>query len=82
MDASRALAWQLPADTVEWYQGTQANRDDAMRSRGVASSGAEQYEFEESLQFTAAGVRAHVHVTRGVELPPHEFRPISAASQK
>jgi hypothetical protein len=61
-DAARLVAAQVPADTVEWYQGIQANRDDLMRSRGIATSGAEQYEFEESLQFTSAEVWQHFAV--------------------
>eukprot|EP00937_MAST-01D_sp_MAST-1D-sp2_P000446 g446.t1 len=58
-DAARELAWKLPTDTVEWYQGMQANRDDYMRSRGVATSAAEQYEFEESLQFETNEIFQH-----------------------
>ena len=46
-------------DTIEWYQGLQANRGDLMRSRGIATSACEQYEYEESLQFDAAEVWAH-----------------------
>lgn len=61
-DASRLVAASLPADTVEWYQGIQANRDDIMRSRGIATSGAEQYEFEESLQFSPPEVWQHFAV--------------------
>ena len=47
------------ADTVEWYMGVAANARDQMRRRGVATSGAEQYEYEESLQFAPAEVWAH-----------------------
>ena len=61
-DLARKQAWLLPSDTVEWYQGIQANRGDAMRSRGIATSGAEQYEFEESLQFSPAEVWQHFAV--------------------
>ena len=46
-------------DAVEWYQGLEANRGDFMRSRGVATSACEQYEYEESLQFEPADVWRH-----------------------
>ena len=47
------------ADTVEWYMGIAANARDQMRRRGIATSGSEQYEYEESLQFTPAQVWEH-----------------------
>jgi hypothetical protein len=62
-DAERALA-RLggAADTVEWYMGIPANARDQMRRRGIATSGAEQYEYEESLQFSPAEVWQHFAV--------------------
>ena len=66
-DAERALA-RLggAADTVEWYMGIPANARDQMRRRGIATSGAEQYEYEESLQFSPAEVWQHFAVHFGL----------------
>jgi hypothetical protein len=59
-DAQRkTLVKELDVDTIEWYGGMLANRGDFMRSRGVATSGPEEYEYEEALQFTAAEAAAH-----------------------
>ena len=49
-------------DVLDWYQGLQANRGEMYRMRGVPTSACEQYEYEESLQFTPAEVWAHFAV--------------------
>jgi hypothetical protein len=41
-------------DLIDWYGGLRFNRGDFVRSRGVAASSAEEYEYEESLEFTTS----------------------------
>ena len=54
-----AIADETDVDAIEWYGGMAANRGDFFRSRGVATSGPEEYEYEEALQFEAADAKAH-----------------------
>ena len=41
------------------FTGLQGNRGELMRMRGVPTSAAEQYEYEESLQFTSQEIWQH-----------------------
>ena len=38
-------------DLIDWYGGLGFNRGEYARSRGVAASASEEFEYEESLQF-------------------------------
>ena len=59
-DAQRnTISADVGLDTIEWYGGILANRGEFMRMRGIATSGDENYEFEEALQFTAEEVQEH-----------------------
>jgi hypothetical protein len=52
-DASRAQFLQdWDPDLIDWYGGLGFNRAEFARSRGVACSASEEYEYEESLQFS------------------------------
>ena len=44
---------------ITGYEGVAANKGDQMRRLGVPTSGPEQYEYEESLQFSAEEVWDH-----------------------
>ena len=39
-------------DVIDWYGGLSFNRGEFARARGVACSASEEFEYEESLQFT------------------------------
>ena len=47
---------------ITGYEGIAANKGDQMRRLGVPTSGPEQYEYEESLQFSAEEVWDHFGV--------------------
>ena len=47
---------------ITGYEGIAANKGDRMRRLGVPTSGPEQYEYEESLQFSAEEVWDHFAV--------------------
>lgn len=78
-DSARSIARLAGAtDTIEWYQGIAANRGDQMRRRGIATSGPEQYEYEESLQFSTTEIWSHfgqngVAMNESVLPPPGGF---------
>ena len=51
-DAERAQFLQdFDPDLIDWYGGLSFNRAEFGRSRGVACSASEEFEYEESLQF-------------------------------
>ena len=49
-DRARFLS-EFDPDVMDWYGGQYFNRGDFARSRGIACAAAEEYEYEESLQF-------------------------------
>ena len=52
-DASRdQFLKEWDPDLIDWYGGLSFNRAEFARSRGVACSASEEYEYEESLQFS------------------------------
>lgn len=58
-DAGRAAFLRdFDPDVIDWTGGMAFNRADFARLRGIASSGQYEYEYEESLQFTANDTRS------------------------
>ena len=55
----------ITSDVIDWYGGLAFNRGEFARARGVACSASEEFEYEESLQFSTVSILyAHTQILR------------------